>query len=51
MTTVRYRGLHDDRGEDGGEEADFVLDSHRELLSLLARIWIEPDDRGWSAFE
>lgn len=38
MKTVRYRGLHDDRGEDGGEEADFVLDSHRELPPLLDRI-------------
>jgi FMN phosphatase YigB (HAD superfamily) len=38
MTTVRYRGLHDDRGEDGGGEADFVIDSHRELPPLLDRI-------------
>lgn len=38
MTTVRYRGLHDDRGEDGRGEADFVLDSHRELPPLLDRI-------------
>jgi putative hydrolase of the HAD superfamily len=38
MTTVRYRGLHDDRGEDGGGEADFVIDSHRELPSLIGRI-------------
>ncbi len=38
MTTIRYRGLHDDRGEDGGGEADFVLDSHRELPPLLDRI-------------
>jgi HAD superfamily hydrolase (TIGR01509 family) len=38
MTTVRYRGLHDDRDEDGGGEADFVLDSHRELPPLLDRI-------------
>ena len=37
MTTVRYRGLHDDRGEDGGGEADFVLDSHREMPPLLDR--------------
>ena len=35
MTTVRYRGLHDDRGEDGGGEAAFVLDSHRELPALI----------------
>ncbi|HEX4463883.1 MAG TPA: HAD family hydrolase [Solirubrobacterales bacterium] len=38
MTTVRYRGLHDDRGEDGGGEADFVIESHRELPPLLDRI-------------
>lgn len=38
MTTVRYRGLHDDSGEDGGGEADFVLDSHRELPPLLDRV-------------
>jgi FMN phosphatase YigB (HAD superfamily) len=38
MTTVRYRGLHDDRGEGGGGEADFVLDSHRELSPLLDRL-------------
>jgi FMN phosphatase YigB (HAD superfamily) len=35
MRTVRYRGLHDDRGEDGGIEADFVIDSHRELPDLI----------------
>jgi hypothetical protein len=38
MRTVRYRGLHDDAGADGGEEAEFVLDSHRELPDLIARI-------------
>jgi FMN phosphatase YigB (HAD superfamily) len=38
MRTIRYRGLHDDRDEDGGGEADFVLDSHRELPSLLAHL-------------
>jgi putative hydrolase of the HAD superfamily len=38
MRTVRYRGLHDDRGEDGGGEADFVVDSHRELPGLIGRI-------------
>lgn len=38
MATVRYRGLHDDRGEDGGGEADFVIDSHRELPGLIGRI-------------
>jgi putative hydrolase of the HAD superfamily len=38
MTTVRYRGLHDDSGEDGEREADFVLDGHRELPPLLDRL-------------
>ncbi|HMC49248.1 MAG TPA: HAD family hydrolase [Solirubrobacterales bacterium] len=38
MKTIRYRGLHDDRGADGEEEADFVLDSHRELPGLIDRI-------------
>jgi putative hydrolase of the HAD superfamily len=38
MTTVRYRGLHDDPDIDGGIEADFVLDSHGELPALLDRI-------------
>jgi putative hydrolase of the HAD superfamily len=38
MGTVRYRGLHDDRGEDGGAEADYVVDSHRELPDLIGRI-------------
>jgi FMN phosphatase YigB (HAD superfamily) len=37
MLTVRYRGLHDDRGEDGGVEADFVI-SHRELPDLIGRV-------------
>jgi putative hydrolase of the HAD superfamily len=38
MRTVRYRGLHDDSGADGGAEAEFVVDSHRELPELVARI-------------
>ena len=38
MTTVRYRGLHDDRGEDGGPEADFVIDRHRELPGLIEAV-------------
>jgi putative hydrolase of the HAD superfamily len=42
MTTVRYRGLYDDRGEDGEIEADFVLDSHRELPELIDRIEDSP---------
>lgn len=38
MGTVRYRGLRDDRGEEGEAEADFVIDSHRELPGLLAGV-------------
>jgi FMN hydrolase / 5-amino-6-(5-phospho-D-ribitylamino)uracil phosphatase len=38
MRTVRYRALHDDPQIDGAIEADFVLDSHRELPPLLDRI-------------
>jgi FMN phosphatase YigB (HAD superfamily) len=40
MKAVRYRGMHDDRDEAGGVEADFVIDSHHQLLDvvdLLAR--------------
>jgi len=36
MTTVRYRGLHDDAAE--GAEADFVIDSHAELPAVLDRL-------------
>jgi FMN phosphatase YigB (HAD superfamily) len=35
MGTVRYRALHDDPGVDGAIEADFVVDSHRELLDVV----------------
>jgi FMN hydrolase / 5-amino-6-(5-phospho-D-ribitylamino)uracil phosphatase len=38
MRTARYRALHDDPEIDGAIEADFVLDSHRELPPLLDRI-------------
>lgn len=38
MRTVRYRGLHDDPGADDESEADFVIDSHRELPALVERI-------------
>jgi FMN phosphatase YigB (HAD superfamily) len=38
MKTARYRALHDDPEVDGAIEADFVLDSHRELLDLIVRI-------------
>jgi putative hydrolase of the HAD superfamily len=33
MRTVRYRGMHDDA--EAGPEADFVIDSHLELLELI----------------
>jgi putative hydrolase of the HAD superfamily len=33
MRTVRYRGMHDDAAE--GVEADFVVDSHLELIGLI----------------
>lgn len=36
MRTVRYRGMHDDAGD--GAEADFVLDSHLELVEVVERI-------------
>jgi FMN phosphatase YigB (HAD superfamily) len=35
MRTARYRALHDDPGSGDGVEADFVLDSHLELLGVL----------------
>ncbi len=38
MRTVRYRGLHDDSGVEGGEEAEFVVDSHSELPDLIAQM-------------
>jgi putative hydrolase of the HAD superfamily len=38
MVTVRYRGLHDDRNEDVGREADFVTDSHLALPDLIGRL-------------
>jgi len=37
MTTARYRGLHDDPDE-SGVEADFVLDSHLELVEVVDRL-------------
>ena len=42
MTTVRYRGLHDDLGKHGEREADFVLDSHGELPAVIGRIEDRP---------
>ena len=38
MTTVRYRGLNDEGDADPGPEADFVLDSHDELLGVIDRL-------------
>jgi putative hydrolase of the HAD superfamily len=38
MRTVRYRALNDDSEADGGEDAEFVVDSHRELPDLIARM-------------
>ena len=37
MRTARYRGLHDDPDE-SGVEADFVLDSHLELVEVVDRL-------------
>jgi FMN phosphatase YigB (HAD superfamily) len=34
MKTARYRGMHDDADESGAE-ADFVVDSHLELIGLI----------------
>jgi HAD superfamily hydrolase (TIGR01549 family) len=34
MKTARYRGMHDD-AEESGVEADFVVDSHLELVGLI----------------
>lgn len=36
MWTVRYRGMQDDQDE--GVEADFVIDSHLELLDVVDRL-------------
>src|SRR3954447_16563412 len=36
MRTARYRGMHDDPDE-SGVEADFVLDSHLELVEVVDR--------------
>jgi len=36
MVTVRYRGMNEEQEE--GEEADFVLDSHLELLRVVDRL-------------
>jgi FMN phosphatase YigB (HAD superfamily) len=41
MRTIRYRGMNDDGEADTGPEAEFVVDSHGELLDVIARL-----DRG-----
>jgi FMN phosphatase YigB (HAD superfamily) len=41
MRTVRYRGMNDEGEADAGPEAEFVVDSHVELLDVIARL-----DRG-----
>jgi putative hydrolase of the HAD superfamily len=38
MKTARYRGMHDDSGEANGVEADFVVDSHLELVEVVDRL-------------
>jgi FMN phosphatase YigB (HAD superfamily) len=37
MRTVRYRGMNDEGYAERGVEADFVLDSHRELIEVVDR--------------
>jgi putative hydrolase of the HAD superfamily len=38
MRTVRYRGMNDEGEADAGPEAEFVLDSHDELLELIVSL-------------
>jgi len=38
MRTVRYRGMNDEGEADAGAEAEFVLDSHRELIEVVERL-------------
>jgi putative hydrolase of the HAD superfamily len=38
MRTVRYRGMNDDADDASGVEADFVLDSHLELVEVVDRL-------------
>lgn len=47
MRTVRYRALHDDPQIDGAVEADFVLDSHRELPALVDGIGRRRNQKGY----
>jgi putative hydrolase of the HAD superfamily len=41
MRTVRYRGMNDEGEADAGPEAEFVVDSHGELLDVIVSL-----DRG-----
>ena len=41
MRTARYRGMNDEGEADAGPEAEFVVDSHGELLDVIVRL-----DRG-----
>jgi len=38
MRTVRYRGMNDEGEDDSGPEAEFVLDSHTELVEIVERL-------------
>ncbi|HYH54700.1 MAG TPA: HAD family hydrolase [Solirubrobacterales bacterium] len=38
MRTVRYRGMNEEGDGEAGAEADFVLDHHRELLEVIAKL-------------
>jgi putative hydrolase of the HAD superfamily len=40
MRTARYRGMNDEGEGDAGPEAEFVLDSHLELVELVERLRI-----------
>ncbi len=38
MTTVRYRGMHDDADAETGVEADFVVAGHAEVVEIVDRL-------------
>lgn len=38
MRSVRYRGLNPEGDAEGGAEAEFVIDDHRELRDVVARL-------------
>jgi putative hydrolase of the HAD superfamily len=46
MRTVRYRGMNDEGGSDTGPEAEFVLDSHAELVGLVDSLKVRPASPG-----